>query len=362
MEYKLDKPYKLKNKWIFENSISDDFAGLTCRDTDDGVCYYNQSLDKCVERIKKGGMYFKIGNDSICMPVDIKNLSINPIQSFRKSSIFKQLDDVKTYSILDESYEFPPNISNAVFYNDIMTLKNTQTGWTIGKVEYPVEDHSPVRFDNDIDINIILISKFVDYLHTNEVPLLYGQNFAISSNGTSLTLNIGTNNYLTWHHITGYEKADFCFKILPIDKSKKIGDVVTYTDKFNLFCNDIPVYIDKKSGVLEFKVDTEVDYLGSFSFLPKIYGYYCDGNKSKKVLIKKIETDGVKGFYKGNPVYRNKECFGICDNNYGNPLKYNILGIDVNKNNILYIVIPISILVLIILIFLLIKCIKEKTP
>ncbi len=311
MENILDKPYKVNNKLVFPNTVSDELDNMSCRNTVDGICYYNESLQSCIEKTRDFNMFFEIGKDTICMPVE-HGVSIHPLESFRRSSVYPELDGVKTTSILNtEKYEFPPDFSNVVFYNDLLTIENN--GITIGSTNFKVQDDSPISFDKNIDINIIILSKSVEYLHHSEIPVRYGETFAFSASGSSLIMNSSEYVDIVWRHITGLESNDYSFQLKPLDPNKKDGDIVTYTDSFNILCNGRQIYVNDRYKLLQYKSNTGIEYLPVFKFVPKIFGYYCQDGKPKKIMIQDIETDGLKGTYKGKNVYRNPGCFGLCE-------------------------------------------------
>ena len=189
MENKLDKPYKVKDNLIFENSVIQELDKLSCRNGLEGVCYFNESFGKCVERNTDIATYFKVGKDSICLPFDSKN-ELNPIEGLKNSSIFKELNNVSIKTIVKDKYEFPPNASNVVFYNDILTIQNIETGFTIGKAMYPVKDKAEISFDEKIDVNILPISQSVEYSLKGEFPIKYGDNIAFAVFNSALTMSL----------------------------------------------------------------------------------------------------------------------------------------------------------------------------
>ena len=161
-------------------------------------------------------------------------------------------------------------------------------------------------------------------------PILYGDNIEIAIPGTSLLAKSQGNN-LNWKSSSGlFDKKDMVFRIMPVEKQKKIGEKVRYGDRIGITYGDVfVVVLNKKYGFLEIKYGNFEDiiknseYIATFSLVSKMVGYYCDNKTIKPVDIKNVDDNG---FYKGKKVYRNSECFGICEYN-------NTLTLTKNKKN-----------------------------
>jgi len=329
----LPKPWKYKGKWmIWPNTVFDIIDIVDCNDTINGVCLKNKTIQECIDTCVGScaagyNITFEDGR-SVCVPIrtDIHPY-LNPAFRLRKKSLYQKLDNVRVSTFINtDIFPFPPESANMVFYRDIITIENPANGDTIGTETTTVEGNSLIQMGKGDDSNVQLIPDQESASQINQyMPLRYGDPFQVSVPATALRAKESdvVEGALEWESSTGEtDVSGMAFKVVPIDGSKNIGDIVTYDDIFALqYAEYMMVVISKEHDMLfithtSAKNILEVNssfFYPTFRFKSKMIGYYCDKTECKPIPIKDIETFGPAGRYKGVTVGRDKKCWGICN-------------------------------------------------
>ena len=90
-----------------------------------------------------------------------------------------------------------------------------------------------------------------------------------------------------------YNDQNFSFRLVSLE-GKKDGEIVLYSDKFNIFFQDIPLLIDSRRHILQTQTGTQELDLYSFKFISKDFGYYCENKKVVKISLNKNQLLKVK--------------------------------------------------------------------
>lgn len=324
-DYQINQPLKYKDKWLlFKDTIFSNLDIADCNDAINGICYTDKTIHECIETCDKSkdcgaGFYVESNLNNYCVPLNTKEVhQLNPAHKLRRKNIYPELSDNPVTTFINTKiFPFPPNEVNTVFYNDIVSLINTETGFTPSIIHFDEQGlkETDVTFDdgNVLSIQIRPATSSLDIL-LNSSPIQYGHNIVFGVPKTSLVMNYNKDN-ITWT-IKGrlFEKYNpSIFQIIPISDENELGDIVKYGDKFTI------KYGDKNTVELGIEhlhiVDTndKGKHNTTFSFESRMNGYYCDKNKCKTIPIKDITKHGKSGKYNGNIVTRNKGCFGLCN-------------------------------------------------
>lgn len=324
----LPKPWLYKDKWmIWPESVLDIMNIADCDDTINGICLVGKTIQECIDQcIGECGAGYHIqfkDNKSVCVPIRTSiHPYLNPVHRIRKQSIYPELKNVKVSTFINtDIFPFPPEYANVVFVRDIITMKETINGKTIKTKHDEIKNKELIYMDSDEDNNnITLLPTNVYAGQVSEyIPVLYGDPIQICIPNTSLIARVTDLNALEWD-IGFFNGNDLSFRIMPIDSSKKIGDVITFDDKFAIiYSNNSVVILNPNYNYLQLENDNLQDilenkkFIATFQFISKMKGYYCDGNQCKLVPIKDIQTLGPAGRYKGVTVGKNPGCWGVCN-------------------------------------------------
>ena len=101
---------------------------------------------------------------------------------------------------------------------------------------------------------------------------------------------------------------------LEIQTNKNRNDDVTYGETFTLHYKEYIVGLDSDNRLgLFFKSDLKTKKIPhTFLFEAAWDGYYCDGKKCKSIPFEKTTITNTTAKYKGNDVYRDKNCYNSC--------------------------------------------------
>ena len=322
----ISKPWQYKNKWmVWPETTLDSIIISDCNDTINGICLSGKTINQCIDECKEGcaagyHMEFKNGT-TLCAPLLTNNRPhLNPVHRLRKKEIYKELENVKISTFVNTEYfPFPPEEGNVVFFQDILTMSDKMKGMSI-KLKNNTTGHNLIYLDKNTENNL----QFIDALITASqveryMPLRYGQPCQIATPATSLLINVTSKNRLEWKESSRlFSTENTTFSLIPIDSTKKLGDLVTYNDVFGIrhgssfvVANINDPYLQLSNDNIDKIIDNK-DIIYKFTLISKMMGYYCDGRDCKKVPIKDIETVGSAGLYKGVNVGRNPDCLGIC--------------------------------------------------
>lgn len=328
----IKKPWKYDKHWlVFPNATFSHIDILDCDDTVRGVCIDDLTLSQCINVCELdsewcGAGYhvqFKNGH-SICAPLRTGiHPDLNPVHRLRKQSVYPAFDNVSVNTFINTRvYPFPPEQANVVFYRDIIILKNEESDLTLGSRAFIVENGDVAGFGMDTDLRVTLISSIRSASQVAMYrPVAYGDFFNINVANSALVLQqTGDNPSLEWQHSFGLSPMDFQLQILPIGDDKKIGDVVTYGDRFTIGYSgaESTAVVNPKYKIFEVyggnyaQIKDAGKFFPTFSFISKMNGYYCDGDKCETVPIAKMEKLGKAGKYRGANVGRDPGCWGVC--------------------------------------------------
>jgi hypothetical protein len=328
----ISKPWQYKNKWmVWPETTLDSIIISDCDSTINGICLSGKTINQCIDECKEGcsaGYHMQFENGTtLCAPLLTNNRPhLNPVHRLRRKEIYPELKNVKISTFVNTDYfPFPPEEGNVVFFLDILTISDKMNEMYI-TLKNKQSGDDLIYLDKNTENNL----QFIDALITagqveRYMPLRYGQPCHIATPATSLLISVSSKNTLEWKESsTLFSTENTIFELIPIDSTKKIGDLVTYNDVFGIrhgtslvIANINYPYLHLSSNNLD-KISNNKDLIYKFTLSSKMIGYYCDGRNCKEVPIKDIETVGTSGLYKGVTVGRNQNCWGVC--------KYLVLG------------------------------------
>jgi hypothetical protein len=328
----ISKPWQYKNKWIvWPETTLDSIIISDCNDTINGICLSGKTINQCIDECKEGcaagyHMEFKNGT-TLCAPLLTNNRPhLNPVHRLRKKEIYKELENVKISTFVNTDYfPFPPEEGNVVFFQDILTISDKLNGMSVG-LKNNKPGHDLIYLDKNIENNLQFIDALITASQVEKyMPLRYGQPCQIAIPATSLLISVTSKNTLEWKESSLlFSTETTTFFLIPIDSTKRLGDLVTYNDVFGISYGNLLVvaninypYLQLSNDNMDNIIDNK-NIIYKFTLTSKMLGYYCDGRDCKQVPIKDIETVGSAGLYKGVTVGRNPDCWGVC--------KYLILG------------------------------------
>lgn len=326
----ITRPYKHKDWLLWENTVFDFIGESDCDDTVGGFCITNKTVKECIEECKDGcaagyQIQFSDGK-SICVPIytDLYP-SLNPVYRLKRQSFYPQLNNTKVTSYINSSvFQFPPDSANAVFYRDILTLQNKNAKYSLsGENNKPSSESLIYMSDkNPLNIQIIPYNSVSSNLDKYKT-VKFGDYIILTVPGTTLVLQQSVNypSMVEWiiTNDLSNDNDTITLRILPVNNRHKIGDTLSYKDSFLLqYMKSSVLALNKETKYIEIQyknldnlaITEENDML--FSFESKMTGYFCDNGVCKSIPINLIETEGVKGRYKGSIVTRNAKCWGRC--------------------------------------------------
>lgn len=309
--------YKSEGNWtIFPNYILSQLQLSDCDDTIDGICHSTKNLQECIDLCKndqlkqcRTGYFIEAENgDTFCAPLrQYSKDETSPYYRLRPKSYYPILNDMKTYVF--SNYPFPPNLPNVMFYTDHFILKNNESNLYIGFEE----DTQKIDFVTSQPLHLQLLPKEISQGNVEAyVYVKNGDEVVINIPKTAFALGEVGENKINWImrastiNLDGNTFQIFC-------KNKNIGDILDYDDI---------VYFKFQGNVLTLNTETKSlttlnqpsENASTFSLIPKVQVYYCDKNDKtcKAISLDQTETKGISATYKGFPVERNPNCWGLC--------------------------------------------------
>lgn len=330
----LTKPVKTKNWLVWPNTTFSDIDYSTCSSTPNGYCPDSLTLDQCLNVCENAdctyGYFVEFPDKStLCNPILSSTYGdINPIYGLMNKSEFKDLNKVKVSTFVDtNAHTFPPYHANIMFYTDIFQIISkipNLNQYTVG-----IASDKLIPDDGDlVDVTKKVINLQIFPHNTSTpfiqkyVPVRYGDfiNIAIPNTTLLLSNNIYTSN-LEWKiNSANIPYTDFAFQLVPLPLTKKqIGDIVNYTDTFNIVyaqnyvvtLKNIPSTNITSLILVYFNVsDIPISNLEcTFTAKSSMFGYYCRDGTCTSVPISNINYDGT---FLNQIVYRSPNCINQC--------------------------------------------------
>lgn len=361
--FDVEKPWKYKNWLIWPRTVLSAIQMSDCNDAPKGVCYRDLTIKECLEKCVGddcgAGLYARFSNGkSICSPLRTSiHPWLNPAFRLRRQEFYPEIasDDVEVSIFLNtELFPFPPNLANTVFFGDILSIvtedgKALNTSLPIAKGSTPLI----VQKGATSHINLVPSIHTTNRILHDEV-LVYGDRIVLVISGMSYVARapsvINKENAIVWKERLGVSRGTEGpeFRIVPIDGKRKLGDFVTYGDRFGIEYSKLGMvavndsdpahsflYIDNSPELATLmgslhqvpeKEERKKMKIG-FKFVSRMEGYYCEDKQCKAVPIRDItpvpfpgEWDKSppkyvlsSGTYKGKSVFVHQGCWGICD-------------------------------------------------
>jgi len=326
----LEKPWIHDKKWlVFPNSVLTNLGLADCNDTISGVCYQGKTLDECIktcgDNTYKGcsaGYYITGADQSICVPLNTSvHTFLNPVNMLRKKDIYPSMKNLNVSTFINKTrFNFPPDIANAVFFEDFFALENVKTGLTINLPPNDKLDTTTIMFNSQEGMNLQLL-PYRETMQRDQVyiPVLYGRPLIVNIPGTNLVMVKSNNHNIGWaSRILASPDIQNTFKIFPIDP-KKTGKEACFGDIFYITYQDIYIIeynseTNSLNAIYEgYEMALQKGRNIQFRFLPKMNVYYCNGSKCEPIPLEKTERNGVQARYNGAMVLRNPGCWGLCN-------------------------------------------------
>jgi hypothetical protein len=297
---------------------------MQCNDTVEGVCTTGNTLEECINTCTgdcQAGYYISFSNgQSICAPIRTAiKTGRDPIYRVRTKNEFPDLADVdSTVFINSNTYPFPPDEANAVFYMDLMRIKVVGTNLLLDNEQLTAT--TQLNFSNNqfSRVQLIPTGSFSGMISQYE-SIHYGQGFLIISPGTSLVAyNDPKDKKLKWV-IAGPDLEDekYVFRFLADEEGDK-GKKIAYKSQLKISNGNIILGVNKTTKTL---VADNKNAYELFTLTSDMRGSYCYGKNCKGIAINDTTTDGVKASYNNSLVVRRSDCFGVCGNMYNNKLE-----------------------------------------
>jgi hypothetical protein len=331
----IEEPYRYKNKWlIWPDTLLVPMHISDCNDTIQGVCYDNQTLYECIDKCVGdcgAGVFikFKKTGKSICIPIRTgTHPNLNPVFRLRRKEYYK-IGDIEASTFINTTlFPFPPNLGNALFYQNVINITNSNSSNAIIASN---TSNTKISLGKDDNINLLIAPHLFNVgLITENIPVKYGDKFNILIPGTTLIAAKSTfTNFLEWRLIPPSTTIieDVYFAFLPIIDTKKIGDTVSLKEKCWLIYGTHGAVFMNKNNHLEisdrsFNNIKSSDQNYEFTVESVMLGFYCDKGKCLSIPSKNI-IPGIKGhdgFYKNSenkltPVYSHRGCWNKCSEN-----------------------------------------------
>jgi hypothetical protein len=346
-EYEITSPVLYRNRYlIFKSCIFQYMENTDCNDTPMGICSDNKfrnvhdaidSLDSSsssfLDNVVGAGYYIKKpwGQGSVFVPIRTGiHPFLNPIYRLRNKSIYNFLSDCDTWAFLDTSlYNFPPEAVSLMYYQDHFSIQDVKTGLFL--------DSDLLNFKKKDEAGVVCIIPFRDTMYVDQKYIPIRKNTAVSFNIPESSLILGMDadkaNKVKWKmnldfadrdpvKIYKRDDTDPFFVLDNIDKLKRVkaeteGKItLDFADEFYIKLSDKYIF-ENVRGEMVLTTDSYEECKERnvhFKFIPHVRVYYCDGGggiANTSLEFAQLEHDG-KAFYKGNKLYRNPGCWGLC--------------------------------------------------
>ncbi len=309
-----------------------------CIDAIESVCT-DVDLEQCIMECEESnrcdfGYHIKTADRNYCLPLYTSDYypDANPVYYLENKDEFDKTksDKVTTTSFMDTKTwgkDILPDEGNAVFYGDLVSIKNQKDGKTFGLSR---DKQNPIFIETGgyadyLKLKNIYSSELVDKIqYGDSLSFQVKQKMASGFRNTSEVLAESINN-LQDHSVSfqdinqAVQTNNEKFTILPIKKVNP-DQTVIYSDKFLL--RSTVGYLENKKVGEKYKLVVNNNYSPSIdglkdSFLFSFYNkdkslYYCEDGKCVKDKLENAKTEGIKASFNGNTAYTRSDCFGSC--------------------------------------------------
>lgn len=319
MSYDFKNTQLYKDKWyVFKDAVLSDIEVDDCLSTVEGNCLEVKNIDECLDSCETSpkcemGYYIESPKRNLCGHLTYYTI---PYYRLSPSSIYPKLKNSMPYFFTSkEVLPFPPKLPNAIFYKDLFALKISSEELYI----YEGENEQV-----DVSNNYYAEVRFIPSRTTKPriqqyIPVRHGDEVAINIPNTGLLLarndvEIG----FTWQlKASDINVPSATFRIFSTDKERKIGDILSFSEKFYFIDNDKPIVYSKEKGTLvihdesiENAKEDKVPF--EFELVPKIDVFYCQNGQCKKTGLESCKTIGYNAFFDEEEVHRDPNCWGFC--------------------------------------------------
>lgn len=291
----------------------------SCYDTVNSQCYFNESLQDCIQKCKDSpecgaGYYISSPRESICAPLKTSLFpDSNPIYKL----ILGEDPKLQYNSFINPTkFEFPPDDAGAVYYGDVLQLKCDDNNTFLSTVDrnqaIDFEEGSISRI-SFLNPNIFFNVPFLDRIN-------YGDPLIIVQDKSSLIIqpdDEGTNALKWLLRLSTTFEDNQAFYFVSAD-GKQIGDPVIYGDKFYIYrsAKMSGVVLDPFNKMITYGPGPEEGkfkgYLTTFSLKRSNPLYTCLRGVCTSIDTTQVKYDGPKARYNDQIVYRSDNCFLQC--------------------------------------------------
>ena len=319
---KLNKPWRKGDWLIWPGTSLSNIEYNDCNDTVEGICYRDTTIEECMERCPSdncgAGLFVKYKNGkSMCIPVSTgSHPLLTPLYRLRSQSLYNIDPNLVEMSVFVNTklFPFPPNLTNAVFFGDVLSLEDTGNDRVLD-TSLPVTQGSFTSCILKKGAPSVLTLQPI-FRSANSIvhdrPIVYGDKFILAVKGTAYVMHVesGGINPLIWKESLGVEGGSgTTFNLVPMD-SKNFGEIVTYSDTFSIKYGNMGFVSVDKEGVLSLITSTRLVY-------PKEYTKYMNSDMSEHINQSsgvKYTEDSLNIFFKFKSLTNANYCDddGIC--------------------------------------------------
>ena len=223
-----------KDFYIFKDAIIDNIEISDCNDTINGICKKTDDIDECINICKnsncKNGYFISEKKGGICVPL-IKSQD-EFYYRLRSKDIYPELKDKTTYVFSNTTDKYPPEDTNILYYNDNIVIQNLDTSLFLTINDDGSVTQQP-NFSKDASLNVQFIQSSSNNIFSgNYTKIRNGDNIIINIPQTAMVLRKDLDtNMVVWKLRASFSNIPAnTFQIFAINK--KLGDILTYDDKF----------------------------------------------------------------------------------------------------------------------------------
>lgn len=363
----LEKPWRRGDWLIWPHTILGNVEISDCNDTVEGICYRDTSIEECMDRCPAdscgAGIFVKFKNGStMCAPMRTGiHPKLSPLYRLKNQSFYDLNPNLVEVSVFVNTnlFPFPPNFANTVFFGDVLSIEDPTTGMKLETSSIINDGPGPCVLKKNATSVLSLQPMFrTANPIVHDRPVVYGDNFILTIAATSYIMQVDPSGIqsLVWKEALGvFGGSSLTFSIAPVDPTKKIGDLVTYSDIVSFSYSGIglvavrkgdnKLYLSTSPSLMSQKVynkykmentnghtkssisTTDAPFNVYFKFSSLMKGYYCDEGLCKTVQPHDItpahypgDWDHAppsnvlsSGTYKGKGVFNHAGCWGMCD-------------------------------------------------